>query len=91
MKSHPGEILKKQFLEKNGISVYRLAKACRLSQTRIGQIINKKRGITPETALKISKFFGNKAEYWLELQNDYELDIARKELKKDLDLIQKFK
>jgi addiction module HigA family antidote len=91
MKSHPGEILKKQFLEKNGISVYRLAKSCRLSQTRIGQIINKKRGITPETALKIAKFLGNKAEYWLELQNEYELDIARKELKKDLDLIQKFK
>ena len=84
---HPGEVLLEEFLRPMGISAYKLAKETRLSQTRISEIVRCRRSITAETALRFSKFFGNTAEFWLGLQNDYDLEESRLFLKKELDSI----
>jgi addiction module HigA family antidote len=63
---HPGEVLLEEFLRPMSISAYRLAKETALSQTRVSEIIRQKRSITAETALRLSKYFGNSAEFWLE-------------------------
>ena len=81
---HPGEVLKEEFLEPMGISVYRLAKETDLSQTRLGQIIRGERSITAETALKLGKFFGVPAEFWMNLQTLYDIEEAQKRYKKTL-------
>lgn len=84
---HPGEVLKKEFLEPMGISVYRLSKETGLSQTRIGQIIKGERTITAETALKLGKFFSVPAEFWMNLQTLYDIEEAQKRYKKDIESI----
>lgn len=71
---HPGEILKEEFLDPMNISAYRLSKESGLTETRISQIIHGKRSITPETALALSSFFGTSPEFWLNLQNHYDLE-----------------
>jgi len=81
---HPGEILLEEFLKPLKLSPYKLAKDTKLSQTRISEIINGKRSITPETALKFSKYFGNSPEFWLGLQVDYDLEEAKLRFGKDL-------
>jgi antitoxin HigA-1 len=65
---HPGEVLREEFLVPLRISAYKLAKGTNLSQTRISQIIHEKRGISAETALRLSRFFGNSPQFWLGLQ-----------------------
>ncbi len=84
---HPGEVLKEEFLEPMGISVYRLSKETGLSQTRIGQIIKGERTITAETALKLGKFFSVPAEFWMNLQTLYDIEEAQKRYKKDIESI----
>jgi len=84
---HPGEVLKEEFLEPMGISVYRLSKETGLSQTRIGQIIKGERSITAETALKLGKFFSVPAEFWMNLQTLYDIEEAQKRYKKDIESI----
>ena len=81
---HPGEILKEEFLDPMGISVYRLAKETGLSQTRISQIIKKERSITAETALKIGKFFGTGPEFWMNLQTLYDLEEVSRQKAKEV-------
>lgn len=81
---HPGEVLKEEFLEPMGVSVYRLSKETGLSQTRIGQIIKGERSITAETALKLGKFFSIPAEFWMNLQALYDIEEAQKRYKKDI-------
>jgi len=71
---HPGEILNEEFLIPLGISAYRLAKETFIPQTRISEILKGKRRITADTALRLSKFFGNSPRFWLGLQNDYDLE-----------------
>ena len=71
---HPGEILKEEFLEPMDITAYSLAKAINIPQTRISEIIHGKRSITADTAIRFSKFFGTTAEFWLNLQNLYDLE-----------------
>jgi antitoxin HigA-1 len=71
---HPGEILNEEFLIPLGISAYRLAKETFIPQTRVSEIIKGNRRITADTALRLSKFFGNTPRYWLGLQNDYDLE-----------------
>lgn len=71
---HPGEILKEEFLEPMNITAYRLAKETDIPQTRISEIIHGKRSITADTAIRFSKFFGTTAEFWLNLQNLYDLE-----------------
>jgi addiction module HigA family antidote len=84
---HPGEVLLEEFLKPMGVSAYRLAKETALSQTRVSEIIRRKRSITAETALRLSKYFGNSAEFWLCLQNGYDLEESRITLRKELDSI----
>ena len=84
---HPGEVLLEEFLKPMGISAYKLAKETNLSQTRISEIVHRRRSITAETALRFSKFFGNTAEFWLGLQNDYDLEENRLSLRKELEAI----
>lgn len=71
---HPGEVLKEEFLVPLNISAYRLAKDINIPQTRISEIIHGKRSITADTAIRFSKFFGTTAEFWLNLQNLYDLE-----------------
>lgn len=71
---HPGEVLKEEFLIPMEISAYRLAKETKIPQTRISQIIKGNRRISADTALRLSKFFGNSAKFWLGLQDDFDLE-----------------
>jgi len=84
---HPGEVLLEEFLRPMNISAYKLAKETKLSQTRISEIVRCRRSITADTALRFSKFFGNTAEFWLGLQNDFDLEESRMFLKKELESI----
>ena len=72
---HPGEILSEEFLIPLEISAYRLSKEIAIPQTRISEIINGNRRITADTALRLAKFFGNSAKFWLGLQNDFDIEI----------------
>lgn len=71
---YPGEILLQEFLIPMGISQYRLSKDLNIPQTRISQIIRGNRRITADTALRLSKYFGTSAKFWLGLQDDYDLE-----------------
>ncbi len=74
---HPGEILLEEFLKPMGISQYRLAESIHVPSRRINEIVLAKRGITADTALRLSRFFGNSAQFWMNLQTRYELESAR--------------
>jgi addiction module HigA family antidote len=71
---HPGEILLEEFLKPLGLTAYRLSKDIGIPQTRTSQIIKGNRGITADTALRLSKYFGNSVKFWLGLQNDYDIE-----------------
>ena len=73
---HPGEILGEEFLRPMGISQYRLAKAIGVDSRRIHAIVHGERSITAETALLLSRFFGNSAKFWTGLQAQYDLEMA---------------
>jgi addiction module HigA family antidote len=77
--SHPGEILKDEFLEPMEISVYSLSKAINVPRTRINDIVLGRRGITADTALRLARFFDMTPDYWLNLQNHYDLVMAETE------------
>jgi addiction module HigA family antidote len=84
---HPGEVLGEEFLKPLNISAYRLAKETRMPQTRISEIIKGKRRVTADTALRLSKYFGNTPRFWLGLQIDYDLEEIRKDITRDLEHI----
>ncbi|MDC1011801.1 HigA family addiction module antitoxin [Flavobacteriaceae bacterium] len=88
---HPGEVLLDEFLKPLGISAYRLSKDLNIPQTRVSQIIKGKRKVTVDTALRLSKYFGNSAQFWLGLQNDYDLEVEQIKNNKDFAQITKFK
>ena len=72
---HPGEILKEEFLKPLKISEYRLAKSISVPPRRINEIVHGKRAITADTALRLAKFFGNSAKFWLNCQAHYDLEV----------------
>jgi addiction module HigA family antidote len=74
---HPGEILLEEFLNPMGITQYRLAKSINVPQRRIGEIVHGKRAITADTALRLGRFFGMEAQFWLNLQSRYDLLSAQ--------------
>src|SRR5208282_884682 len=76
----PGEMLKEEFLAEYGLSQNRLAKAIGISPNRIAEIVNNRRRITADTALRLGLYFGNSPEFWLNLQTHYDLKMARKNL-----------
>ena len=82
---HPGEVLLEEFLVPKGISQYRLAKDVNVPQRRISEIVQGKRGITADTALRLGRFFAMEAEFWLNLQTRYDLLRAEDALGKRLD------
>ena len=71
---HPSEVLKEEFLVPMNVSAYRLAKEINVPETRISEIVRGKRAITADTAIRFAKFFGTTAEFWLNLQNLYDLE-----------------
>jgi addiction module HigA family antidote len=77
---HPGEILREEFLNPLGMSANALAMHLRVPATRIGEILHERRGVTLDTALRLSRYFGGDAESWLNLQQAYDLKIARENL-----------
>lgn len=81
MNVHPGEILDKEFLGPLGITAYKLAKSVGIQQTRISLIIKEQRGITADTAIRFSKYFGTTPEFWMNLQREYDLRKVRLEKK----------
>ncbi|PWT70254.1 MAG: addiction module antidote protein, HigA family [Bacteroidetes bacterium] len=74
---HPGEILQEEFLIPLSISPYKLAKDISIPQTRISEILKGNRRITADTALRLSKYFGNSPKFWLGLQDDFDLEEHR--------------
>ncbi len=88
---HPGEILLEEFLIPLKISAYRLSKELKIPQTRTSQILQGKRRITADTALRLSKYFGNSAKFWLGLQNDYDIEEEYSLKEKDLNGIKHYK
>ena len=82
---HPGEILLEEFLKPLDISAYRLSKDTFIPQTRVSEIVKGRRRITADTALRLSRYFGNSAKFWLGLQDDYDIEEEGLNKKKELD------
>lgn len=82
---HPGEILKEDFMEEYGLSQYELARRIGVPAPRINAITLGKRSITADTALRLGKFFGNSAQFWLNLQSHHDLEQARESIGNELD------
>ena len=80
--THPGQILRKEFLEPLRLTQVKLASAINIPQNRVNELIRGKRGMTPETALLLSEYFQNSAEFWMNLQTAYDLTRVRAELGK---------
>jgi addiction module HigA family antidote len=76
----PGEMLQEEFLAEYGLSRNQLARAIGISPNRIAEIVNNRRRITADTALRLSRYFGNSPEFWLNLQMHYDLKTARRNL-----------
>lgn len=74
---HTGEILREQFMADFGVSINRLARDLRVPPTRVGDIVNERRAISPDTALRLARYFGTTPEFWMNLQTAYDLDLAR--------------
>ena len=75
---HPGEILRGDFMEPLGLSMNRLALDLRVPVTRIAEIVHERRGITPDTALRLARYFNTSAGFWLNLQSDYEIRLIKR-------------
>ena len=84
---HPGLILKEEFLGPMGVSAYALAKAIGVPRNRVTAIVHGERAISADTALRLGRYFGTSAEFWLGLQTAYDLEVARREVGARLDQI----
>lgn len=87
---HPGEVLMEEFLKPMGVSAYRLSKDTGIPQTRISAIVKGNRAITADTALRLSKYFGVSAKFWLGLQDDFDIEEQTRQLKDTLKSIPRF-
>ncbi len=87
---HPGEILQEEFLIPLELTAYRLSKDIGIPQTRISGILKGSRRITADTALRLSKYFGNSAKFWLGLQDDFDIEKEGQSKIKELELIEKY-
>lgn len=87
---HPGEILQEEFLVPLEISAYKLSKDLGIPQTRVSAILKGNRRITADTALRLSKYFGNSAKFWLGLQDDFDIEEERNQKKAELSAIKNF-
>lgn len=77
---HPGEILREEYMKEFGLSMNRLALDLRVPVTRIADIVNERRGVTADTALRLGRYFGNGPAFWMNLQTRYDLEVAEDEI-----------
>ncbi len=77
IRTHPGEVLREEFLAPLGLSASALALALRVPANRINDIVRERRGVTADTALRLSRYFGTTPEFWLNLQTAHELSLAQ--------------
>ncbi len=89
--THPGEMLLKEFLTPMGISQRELATAIDVPYQRINEVVNGRRGITPSTALRLARFFGMSAGFWMNLQLRWDLYMAQQLEEKEIEAIQPYK
>lgn len=82
---HPGEILREEFLSPLAISINQLARDLRVPVTRMSEIVNERRGITADTALRLGRYFGNSPQFWVNLQKSYELEVAQRSTGRDIE------
>ena len=75
---HPGEILRDEFLRPMELSVYRLARALKISRPRLNDVVRGRRRVTTDTALRLGRYFGTTAEFWINLQTRHDLDLAER-------------
>jgi len=73
---HPGEVIREEFMEPMGLTAYRVAKDLHVSQTRLGEVLNGKRSVTPEMALRLATWSGATPQFWLNLQKAFDLEEA---------------
>ena len=85
---HPGELLREEFLKPMGLTPYTVAKACGVPRTRIERIVREELGITADTALRLAKFFGMSVDFWINLQTQYDVEVAKKKIAKELKAIE---
>ena len=88
---HPGEVLKEEFMKPLEITAYRLSKDLGIPQTRISEILKGRRRVSADTALRLSKYFGNSAKFWLGLQDDYDLEEELNSRKREFQKIKRRK
>jgi addiction module HigA family antidote len=88
---HPGEMLREEFLDPLGLAPYAVAKACGVPRTRIERIVREETDISADTALRLGKFFGTSAQFWLNLQNRHDLLTAERLIARVLRSIKPFK
>jgi addiction module HigA family antidote len=88
---HPGEVLREEFMKPLEITAYRLSKDLGIPQTRISEILKGRRRVSADTALRLSKYFGNSAKFWLGLQDDYDLEEELNSRKREFQKIKRRK
>jgi antitoxin HigA-1 len=84
---HPGEILREEFLQPLGMSAYALAHACHVPRTRIERLIREETPVTPDTALRLARYFGTTPEFWLGIQTRFDLEKANRILRPEIEAI----
>src|SRR5664280_1949688 len=84
---HPGEVLREEFLVPLGMAPGALARACGVPRTRIERLASEEAGVTADTALRLAKAFGTSPDLWLNLQSDFDIQVARRQIGKALDKI----
>ena len=82
---HPGDVLREDFIKPLKISVYALANAIKVPRSRVNDIVRGRRAVTPETALRLSRYFGTSAEFWVNLQARHDLDVVARALRGKVD------
>jgi addiction module HigA family antidote len=82
----PGEILREDFMEPMDISINRLSRDLAVPPNRISEIVNGKRGLTADTALRLERYFGVEAQFWLNLQSEYDLRVMKRKVGRDIEL-----
>ena len=82
---HPGEIIRDDFLKPMGLSAYELANAIKVPRSRANDIVRGRRAVTTDTALRLARYFGTTAEFWINLQTRYDLDVADRDLRKRIE------
>ena len=82
---HPGEILRADFLQPLQLSMNRLALDLHVPVTRIAEIVHERRGITPDTALRLARYFNTSAAFWMNLQTGYDLEVAADKLSRSIE------